>query len=247
MPLRTVIVEDEAPSLELLKSMLSEFDDIELVGEAHDGPDGVKLIDKVKPDLAFLDIQLPVFTSIEILQKIKHHPFIVFITAYDEYAIKAFEANAVDYLLKPTTKERLQEAIHRVQQRHLKFQDILSVMENIIDKKRFQDRFAVKIGDEILLIPAEDIFWFHAEDKYVFIHTYDQEYLIDETLKNLEEYLDPKQFIRIHKSVIINSKKINRIKRVLNGQYVVQLNDSRRSKFDIGRTFLSHIRERLQF
>ena len=185
MPLRTVIVEDEAPSRERLKSMLLEFDDIELVGEAYDGPDGVKLIDKIKPDLAFLDIQLPVFTSIEILQKIKHHPLIIFITAYDEYAIKAFEVNAVDYLLKPTTRERLQEAIHRARQHHPKFQDILSVMEGILDKKRFSDRFTVKIGDEILLIPTEDILWFHAEDKYVFIHTYDQKYLIDETLKNV--------------------------------------------------------------
>ena len=247
MPLRTVIVEDEAPSRERLKSLLSEFDNIELIGEAQDGPDGVKLIDKLKPDLAFLDIQLPVFTSIELLQKIKHHPFIIFITAYDKYAIDAFEANAVDYLLKPTTKERLQEAIRRVQQRHHKFQDIISAMETILDKTRFRQRFTVKIGNEILFIPTEDIVWFHADDKYVFIHTSDQKYLIDETLKNLGECLEPDLFIRIHKSVIINAKKINRIKKKLNGQYVVQLNDLRKSTFNIGRTYFAEAREKLQF
>jgi DNA-binding LytR/AlgR family response regulator len=247
MPLRTVIVEDETPSRERLKSMLSEFEEIELVGEAKDGPDGVKLINQQKPDLAFLDIQLPVFTSFEILEKITHKPHIIFITAYDEYAIKAFEANAVDYLLKPTTPERLRDAINRVRQRSPQNQDLLSVIQTIIAKNQFRKRFTVKIGDEILFIPADDIYWFHADDKYVFLHTSQKQYLVDDTLKNLEVSLDPSLFIRIHKSVIINTEKLHRVKRDFIGHYKVQLIDLKKSTFKIGQTYLSTVREKLQF
>jgi len=247
MPLRTVIVEDEEPALARLKLLLSGFEDIELVGEAQNGPDGVKLIDTIKPDLAFLDIQLPVFTGFDLLQKVRHQPLVIFITAYDEYALKAFDANAIDYLLKPTSLERLQEAVSRVQRQSPKFHEIMSIMEDVFEKKNFRRRFTVRIGDEILLVPSEAIFWFHADDKYVFIHTSEQKYLIDETLKRLEKYLDPKHFIRIHKSVIINIKEIKRIKRKLNGQYAVQLNDPDQSVFDIGRTYLPVVREKLEF
>lgn len=247
MPLKIVIIEDEKPSRERLKSLLAGIAEIELVGEAENGPDGVKLIDALKPDLAFLDIQLPVFTSFEILQKIRHQPHVVFITAYDEYAIKAFEANAVDYLLKPTTKERLVQAIERVRQRTQPNQDILNTIQSILKKNQFRERFTVKFGNEILFIPTEDIFWFNAEDKYVFLHTYDKKYLIEDTLKNLETCLNPDSFLRIHKSVIVNIHKFHRIKRSFTGQFQVQLTDSKKSTFDIGRTFLAGVRERLDF
>ena len=209
--------------------------------------DGVKLIDSQKPDLAFLDIQLPVYTSFEILEKIKHHPHVIFITAYDEYAIKAFEANAVDYLLKPTSQERLIKAIERVQGRSPQNQDLLTAIQTILKKDQFRERITIKVGNDILFIPVNDIYWFHADDKYVFLHTFDHEYLLEDTLKNLETCLNPESFIRVHKSLIINTLKINRIKRNLTGQYQIQLNDSKKTNLGIGRTYLTDVRVRLNF
>ena len=248
MPLRTVIVEDEAPSRERLKSLLEDIEDVDLVGEAEDGPDGVSLINTTKPDLALLDIQLPVFTSFELIERLTHMPHIIFITAYDEYAIKAFEANAVDYLLKPTTPERLVQAIERVKARAPQQTEVLiQKIQDALKKKNFRNRFTVRHGDEILLIPVEDVFWIHAEDKYLFLHTAHDNYLYEDTLKNLETCLDPDQFMRIHKSVIINLKKIHKIKRKLSGQYKVQMQDARFTAFEIGRTFLSNVRQKLDF
>jgi DNA-binding LytR/AlgR family response regulator len=245
MPLRTVIIEDEVPSRERLKSLLADILEIELVGEAGNGSDGVKLIDTLRPDLAFLDIQLPEFTSFEILAKIRHQPLVVFITAYDVYAIKAFEANAVDYLLKPTTQERLVQAIERVRQRTLPNQDIRLILQSVLKSRQFRQRFTVKVGSEILFVPTEDIFWFHADDKYVFLHTAKDEFLLEETLKNLETCMDPETFLRIHKSVIVNMGKIRRVKRTFLGQYQVQMDDLLKSVFKIGRTYLPKVKEKL--
>jgi DNA-binding LytR/AlgR family response regulator len=247
MPLKTIIVEDETPSRERLKSLLTDYKEIELIGEAENGPDAVNLINTIKPDLVFLDIQLPVYTGFEVIQKIKFQPLIIFVTAFDEYAIKAFEANAVDYLLKPTTPQRLKEAIDRIYQRTSQKQDLLLAIKNIMGKNEYRKRFTVKNRDEILFIPVEDIYWFHAQDKYVFLHTVDKKYLIEETLRNLEDCLDPEYFIRIHKSIIVNLKKMGRIKRKLNGQYQVQLNDIEQLSFKIGRTYLPLVKKKLQF
>ena len=114
-------------------------------------------------------------------------------------------------------------------------------------KPEYQERFSIKIGDEIRFIQAKDVDWFHAEDKYVFLHSEQEQYLLDTTLKNLEETLDPQKFIRIHKSVIINCEKLNRIKRNFTGHYKIELNDPKKSSFEIGRTYLAKVRERLGF
>ncbi len=245
MPLRTVVIEDEVPSRERLKSLLVEISEIELIGEAENGSDGVRLIDTLRPDLAFLDIQLPEFTSFEILNRIRHQPAVIFITAYDAYAIRAFEANAVDYLLKPTSKERLLQAVERVRQRTLPQQDIHVILQSILRSRQFRRRFTVKVGSEILFVATEDIYWFHADDKYVFLHTAGDEFFLEETLKNLETSLDPEVFLRIHKSVIVHMGKIRRVKRTFLGQYQVQMNDAQRTVFEIGRTYLPKVKERL--
>jgi DNA-binding LytR/AlgR family response regulator len=248
MPFNVILVEDEAPARERMKSMLSAFDDINIVGEASDGPDGVRLIDDLKPDFIFLDIQLPVFTGFEVLKKIRHQPHVIFVTAYDEYAIKAFEADAVDYLLKPTTPERLREAIDRARQRGVRnLNTLLSTLQHALQKPVYQDRFPVRVANEILFIPVEDICWFHAEDKYVFLHTARDRYMLEDSLKNLETRLDPEFFIRIHKSVIINTGKLLRIKRDFAGRYSIQLADIKQSAFEIGRTYLAQVRDKLGF
>ena len=240
MKIKTVIAEDEIHSLERLKSLLQDYKEIEIIGEAPNGPAAVDLIDDKKPDLAFLDIQLPVFSSFEVLKRIKHKPKVIFITAYDEYAIKAFEESAVDYLLKPTDSERLGQAIERIKQLEQPLDEkIFTVLKSIIKEETYLDRFSVKIGNEILFIPAEDVYWFEAEDKYIFLNTVSHKFIYDSTLKELEEVLNPEQFIRIHKSYIIAIDKIHKIKRTFAAKYKVQLNDAKKSNFEIGRTFLN--------
>lgn len=246
--LKAIIVEDEAPSRERLKSLLSDIPDIELIGEAVDGPEGVQLIDKMTPDIAFLDIQLPVFTSFELLKRIKHQPLIIFITAYDAYAVKAFEANAIDYLLKPTTPERLRKAIDRVRTRQpISTDKLLDVVQRAAGLTEYPDRFTVKCGSEISFIPADAVCWFGAQDKYVFLHTSNDSLLYEDTLKTLEQRLNPKHFIRIHKSVIINTAYVNRIKRTDSGNYQVEMKDAGNTRLEIGRTYLANVRTHFEF
>ncbi len=247
MTLRTVIVEDELPSLNRLKELLENIDHIELVGCAQDGEEAVKLINTTKPDLALLDIQLPVFTSFEVLNRLKHRPNIIFITAYDQYAIKAFEENAVDYLLKPTSADRLTKAIKRVDQNKNNNLDLVSILKNALKDESFSDRFSIKLGDQIIFVHEDEVLYFHAEDKYVFLNTENNKYILDLTLKDLTLKLDPEKFLRTHKSYIIAIDKIKRIKRTFPGKYKIQLAGASNVTLEIGRTFLPDVRNRLEF
>lgn len=248
MKLKTVIVEDELPSLNRLRELLAAFDNIDIVGTARDGEQGVKMINDIKPDLAFLDVQLPVFTAFDVLERLEHRPGIIFVTAYDQYAIRAFEENAIDYLLKPTTPDRLKKAIDKVaQKRQTIDRGLLEILKHALEDKHYLNRFSIKIGDEVLFVPAADVCYFHAREKYVFLNTHNQEHIIDLTLKVLESRLDPNHFLRIHKSVIIAIDKIRRVKKSFSGRFKVQLNNASKSSFEIGRTFLAGVRERLDF
>jgi len=246
MRLRTVIVEDEAPSLRRLKALLSEFDEIELISDAKDGPSALTLINTEKPDLAFLDIHLPGFSSFELLEKLSHKPMVIFVTAYDEYAIKAFEENAVDYLLKPTDKTRLSRAIKKVKQLNLSIdENLLHILKSAVSEVKFIERFPVKKGDEILFIPVQDVYWFQADDKYVFLHTATHEFYYNATLKDLEKCLDPKRFVRIHKSYIVAIDKIQKMKRSFASKYKIYMSDQKISSFEISRTYIKNVRELL--
>jgi len=248
MQIRAVIVEDEIPSLERLKDLMKQFPEITIVGEAHDGQEAVDLINKVNPDLAFLDIHLPVFSSFDVLEKIDKIPHTIFVTAYDQYAVDAFEKNAVDYLLKPTTKERLQQAIEKVKRRKSTVdENLLEILKSSISKKNEPQRFCVKLPSEILFVPKEEIYFFKAEDKYVFLNTFSKEYIYDATLKELEGELESAEFLRIHKSVIISTNKIQKIKKQLSGKYSVILTNEKKSRFEISRTYLPIVKDVLKF
>lgn len=247
MALRTIIVEDERPSLERLKSMLEDFPDIDLIGEAEDGQSAVDLINEEKPDLTFLDIHLPVFSSFEILERLQFIPHIIFVTAYDQYAVDAFEKNAVDYLLKPTSSERLARAIEKVKKAQSNVNDsVLDILRSAVERPVQHDRFCIKVGDEILFLSAKDVFFFKAEDKYVFLHTFNKNYIYDATLKELQASLDS-NFLRIHKSSIIATDKIHKIKKSFSGKFLVQLMDQKKSQHEIGRSYLSGVRKQLGF
>ncbi len=248
MKIRTLLVEDEHPVMERMRNLLSNFPEIEIIGEAEDGITAVELISTLKPELVFLDIRLPELSGFQVLEKVTYLPKIIFVTAYDEYAIKAFEENAVDYLLKPTSIERVKKAIDKVKLMTDKLEpQFVLMLKNMIDRGRYPEHFSVKVKDEILLIQAESVYWFHSSDKYVFLQTYDHEYFLDFTLKKLEEILDPDKFLRIHKSVIAAAAHINKIKKSFTGKYSAVMNDNKKTSLEIGRTYLPVIKEKYHF
>jgi two-component system, LytTR family, response regulator LytT len=248
MPIKVVLVEDEPPSLDRMKSLLSTFADIQIIGQAVDGKSAVDTINQQQPDLVFLDVQLPVFNGFEVLQKLEHKPHIIFVTAFDQYAIKAFEENAIDYLLKPISRDRLAEAIGRAQHRLQSIStEQVQLLLSAVVKKPFLQRFTIKIGDEVLFIPQTEVYYFEAKDKYIFLHTFNKYLIYDSTLKDLEKCLDPGCFIRIHKGIIVSISKIDRLKRSFNGRYKIHLKDAKKSSFEIGPTFVHQVRSGLQF
>ena len=248
MKIRTLIIEDEQHALARMKKLLKNFSDIEVVGEAMDGQAAITMINDLRPDLVFLDIQLPQYTGFEVLDHVKYKPSVIFVTAYNQYAIKAFEENAIDYVLKPTSIERLGKAIAKVIQIEQKIDKrVIKLLKAAMATQDYLLRFTVKCGNEILIIPVNKVYWIKAEDKYLFINTFDQEYIYDSSLKKLEQILDPEQFFRIHKSAIIAQNKIAKIVKSFTGKYLLKLEDKNKSSFEIGRTYLPQLRKKLMF
>src|SRR5476651_1018158 len=222
----TLIIDDEQLARQRLKRLLKQYDQLEIIGEAVNGADGLEQIIALRPDLIFLDIEMPVLNGFEMLSKLDVQPKVVFTTAYDQYAIKAFEEESIDYLLKPIEAERLEKTIKRLQQSQPKANIPLpleALMKQLLVKKDIKT-LTVKIGDRILLIKLTDILFIEAEDKYVFLHTADgKKHLTDFTISSLEDKL-PEQFIRIHRSSILNTDHIKEIRKGFNGALVFLMN-----------------------
>ncbi|AEX86043.1 hypothetical protein XO10_08150 [Marinitoga sp. 1135] len=247
--IKCVIIEDEIHASNRLEKMLGNFEDIQICGKAFDGDEGVELIEKERPELVFLDINLPGKNGFEVLKSISYEPFVIFITAYQEYAIKAFEENAIDYLLKPFDLKRLKSSIERIYERkpRIKKEKIVEIDEFINKKANYQKIFTVKDNDEILVIPEKDIVYFKAEEKYVFLCTKNKEYYYNRTLKQLESEIDPEVFIRIHKSYIVSINYIKKFKRLFIREYIVELNDLKNTELKIGRSYLHELKEKFGF
>lgn len=234
--LRTVIIEDEAPARDLVKAYIKTNDNIELVGECQDGFSGVKKIMETKPDLIFLDIQMPKLTGFEMIELLDEVPEIIFTTAYDQYAIKAFELSAVDYLMKPFSRDRFNEAVEKVLQRlqtrsesdqnkRIKNKNI-EEFTNIKKEEREQiERIFVKTGTKIDVVPVETIIKIEAQDDYVEIHTADKKYLKNDTMNYLEKVLPSSTFARVHRSNIVNLNYIDKIEKYGKESYIVKLKD----------------------
>lgn len=219
---KTIIIEDEQLARQRLKRLLANYAEVEIIAEAENGQQGLELIDAHQPDLIFLDIEMPLLNGFEMLAKLsKNHPKVVFTTAYDQYAIKAFDEGSIDYLLKPIELERLDKTIAKLKQTNLAKPviDINDLMLQIKGKATLKT-LTVKLGDRILLVKIEDIIHVQAEDKYVFLHTADgKKHLTDYTLTNLENKL-PEDFLRIHRSEMINTNHITEIRRGFNGALI---------------------------
>ncbi len=246
--MKAIIIEDEEPARELLRKFLEPFNDIEIIGEYIDGFEGAKAINLLKPDLVFLDIQLPRLTGIEVLELLEHSPMIVFTTAYDEFAIKAFEKNAVDYLLKPFSKERFAQAIERVKsrlnQKKVQEQDIQIMAENFT-AETILNRIVVKTPKAMVVIPVDDILYLEAQDDYVMIHTADSRHMKKQTMKYFEERLNAEQFIRIHRSFIVNVSHIKKLEPYSKDSYIAVLNNG--TKLTVSNTGYKALKDILSF
>ena len=211
--MKAIIIDDEILARAMVKEYLLNYPDITVIQECGDGFEGIKAIQLYQPDLIFLDIQMPKINGFEMLELIDNPPSVIFTTAFEEYAIKAFESHAIDYLLKPFSKERFDKAIHKWQQQNLqeRKKETLEVLNSSALHNPQNNRIVVKDNNKIKIIPTANIQYLEAADDYVKIHTAEGVFLKNKTMGFFEETLDILNFIRIHRSYIINVQLITRI------------------------------------
>jgi two-component system LytT family response regulator len=233
--IRCIIVEDEEPARNLLKSFLAGFQDIELVAECADGFCGVKAINELKPDLVFLDIQMPRLTGFEVLDLIEYHPRIIFTTAYDQFALKAFEHNAADYLLKPFSLERFTVAVGKVlSTTEAGAKDVQEqLLKYLPQAKEFASRVAIRTGNRIHVIATDQIHYIEADGGYTNIFTAKESLLKEKPLRFFEDLLDPAKFVRIHRSCMVNVEEIQRLDYYDKESYSVVLKNGKTLKASI--------------
>ena len=232
MALAVLIVDDEPLAREGLAMLLTRDPDVSSVHEARDGREAVAAIRDRRPDVVFLDVQMPEMDGFAVVSEVgaENMPATVFVTAHDRYAIQAFEINAMDYLLKPVTAERFARALERVKNRvRSKPEDdsqrILSLLKTIASPPRYLKRLAVRSAGRTTFVDAEDVDWIEAAENYVQLHVGRASHLIHAAMNTIEKSLDPDAFLRIHRSIIVNVKKIKELQPALHGEYTVTLED----------------------
>lgn len=209
---KVIVIDDEPLARELIKSLLKNYSDFDIVDTCADGFEAFKSIQQHNPDLVFLDIQMPKINGFELLEMLDKPPAVIFTTAFDDYALKAFEAHAVDYLLKPITRERFDKAIQKCLHQAL-YSNVKSVQNMLQEQvyEGYQHRIVVKDKGNIRIIPSDEIHYIEANDDYVKIVTKDASFLKKSTLGHIEQTLDPSQFVRIHRSYLMPVKQLLRI------------------------------------
>ena len=210
---KVIIIDDELLARSIVKEYLEKHPQLQLVAECGDGFEGIKAIQQYQPDLVFLDIQMPKINGFEMLELIEQPPAVIFTTAFDEYAIRAFEAHAIDYLLKPFNQERFDKTIARWSEQKTVVSDTktLELLETASQSPSQNTRVVVKNGSKIKIIPVHDIYYLEAADDYVKIHTQEGYFLKNKTMNHFEQMLDGHQFVRSHRSYIVNVQQITRI------------------------------------
>jgi two-component system, LytTR family, response regulator len=233
---RTLIVDDEHLARTGLRVLLEPESDIEIVGEAASGAEAVDLIQSLQPDLVFLDIQMPEGTGFEVLETIGPigQMVVVFVTAFDEFALQAFEARALDYLLKPVDADRFAQTLDRARRQIRQGragevdERLRHLLEDLNERKGFPDRIALKVGPRTRFVPVADIDWMEAEGNYIRLHVGDRSHLVRETMATMEERLHPMQFVRIHRSTFVNVERIRELETVSRSESVVILSNGRK-------------------
>ncbi|MVM34731.1 response regulator [Spirosoma sp. HMF4905] len=257
LPLKTILVDDESLAISRLRRLLDKHrDTVEIIGEAPNGAEGLTLIEAERPDLIFLDIEMPLLNGFEMLSRLTAMPMVVFATAFNQYAIRAFEENSIDYLLKPIEAERLNRTIQKIKSlaersettqttANPMTESVMRLLAQMQPKKEVYS-ISVKTGEKIKLIPLSDIAFFEAEDKYVFLSTIDgQKFLTTYTLTTLNEKL-PDTFVRVSRSVMVNRHKIAEIHRHFDGKFMLAMTDKKGTKLTSGSTYGDAVRQLME-
>lgn len=217
--INTLIIDDEPLAASIVQEYLAALPQFELLEICHDGFQGMKAIQKHKPDLIFLDVQMPKITGFEMLELLDEPPAVIFTTAFDQYALKAFDAMAIDYLLKPFSQDRFNQAIERF----LNQSSVVVDHDTINQLAEKSSRLVVRVKNEIKIIPIKDVTFFEAEDDYIAIHTKEGKFLKKMTMKSLEESLDPSKFARVHRSFMVNLNEVTQIEPYERENFLVKL------------------------
>jgi two-component system LytT family response regulator len=229
--IKALIIDDEEPGRRIIRDFLDSHPEVEISGECRDAYEALDFIERVAPALLFLDVQMPEIDGFALLEMLENIPLVVFTTAYDRYALKAFEVNAVDYLLKPFDQERFDHALERVKERLYAGEkgsgDIRRLLETMRAGDSYLDRILVKKGGKMIVIRTEEIRWVEAMGDYVNLHTLQGEYLALKTMNFLEKRFDPERFVRAHRSAIVNLEAVTDIIRWTKGRFKVRLKDGR--------------------
>jgi DNA-binding LytR/AlgR family response regulator len=249
-PMRTVIVDDEPLARERLHHLLAPLDDVEIVGEARNGPEALDLIGREQPDLIFLDVQMPGMSGFDVLRELDGDvPHVVFATAHDDYAVQAFEVDAVDYLLKPVGRRRVADAVARVRQRAPA--EAAASIESLLDRLGGEDvrprRIPVHAGRRILLVAPDDVRWFGVEHRLVYAHLADRAHMTNFTLRELEQRLDPASFFRAHKATLVNLSHVKAIVPWFGGRVKLAMDDVAASEVAVSRAQARALRARLRW
>ncbi len=246
MSISCLIIDDEKLARDLVSEFLEPFSEIEVIGQCATGKEAVKAIDKLKPTLIFLDVQMPAMTGFDVLENITHQPYVIFSTAYDQYAIKAFEKNAVDYLLKPVDEERfelaVQRALTRIEKDDSNIDDLISAIMKDRDAT-YSSHIFVQKSDKLLNIEVTDILHLEASGDYTVLTTDTDQFVSSSGISKLEQKLNPEMFIRIHRSTIINLEKLKEIEKHFNGGLIVKMQNGK--TFPVSRTYAKAIKEKV--
>jgi two-component system, LytTR family, response regulator len=249
--IRVLIVDDEPLARGVLREMLQSDPEVVIVGECGNGKEAVAAIKELNPDLLFLDIQMPEMGGFEVLDALEEGqaPHLVFVTAYDQYAVKAFEVHALDYILKPFDRERFDVSWQRAKAQVLRErnggveQKILSLLEDLKAGTKYLERLVIKSSGRIYFLETNEIDWIQAEGNYVSVHTGKKSHLLRETISSLENQLDPKKFLRIHRSAIVRIDRIKELQPWFHGEYHVVLNDG--TQLTLSRNYRDRLQEAL--
>lgn len=249
MKIKTLIVDDEPLARERLRDWLRLEPEIELAGECGDGRQALETIRREKPDLVFLDVQMPELDGFQVLAELGNEapPMIVFVTAYDQFAVKAFEVHAVDYLLKPFDRERFRTALRRVSDRLQRpqsgdmRQQLTALLADLRPQEKPAGRLAIKSEGRVVLVKTEEIDWIEAADNYVIIHVGAEHHIVRETMAALEERLASRKFLRVSRSAMVNSERIKELQPLFHGDYVIILRSG--AKVTLSRNYKDKLKE----
>src|SRR5262245_50948884 len=245
MPLRTLIVDDEPLARERLRQLCRAERDLEVIADCGDGQAAVEAIESLHPDLVFMDVRMPGMDGFAVLEAVgaDRFPAVVFVTAYDEYAVRAFDVHAVDYLLKPVSRERFARAVERARSQSGEgvSEKLLALLGDLRREERYLERLLIRSGGRIVLVKVDDIDWIDGAGNYLKIHVGRDSYLLRHTMSGIEDRMDPRRFLRIHRSTIVNVDRIVELQTAYSGEYVAVLRNG--TRLVISRSYRSKLEE----